>query len=87
MAAMAMGRGPKEATETSDRDLRDDPREDDLAQDLLGFARQVRRELQQKRPQSLGLPASFLAISLGQKFCIARVLLESLVSVSQFLIK
>lgn len=51
MAAMAMGRGPKEATETSDRDLRDDPREDDLAQDLLGFARQVRRELQQKRPQ------------------------------------
>ena len=62
MAAMAMGRGPKEATETSetsDRDLRDDPREDDLAQDLLGFARQVRRELQQKRPQSLGLPRWF----------------------------
>lgn len=49
----AMGRGqPKEAdTETDrvDRDLRDD--RDDLAHDLPGFARQLCRELQQKRPQ------------------------------------
>lgn len=53
MAMAAMGRGqPKEAdTETDrvDRDLRDD--RDDLAHDLPGFARQLCRELQQKRPQ------------------------------------
>ena len=61
MAMAAMGRGqPKEAdTETDrvDRDLRDD--RDDLAHDLPGFARQLCRELQQKRPQWLGLPSMF----------------------------
>ena len=44
--ATAMGRQPKEA-DTETADLRDD----ELAQDLPGFVRQICRELQQKRPQ------------------------------------